>query len=286
MKREIEGASADVRARRYTAESNGEISGVAREEITRLLALRHQDPHSILGIHLTDRGVIVRAYQPGASAVFLLIDDDDRHPMLRHETGLFDLLLKDHQEAFKYRLEVHYPDGGVFTLRQPYAFLPTLGDLDLHLWSEGSRERAWERLALVNARSRAFRALRSPYGRRTPPVSASSGFQWDRSKHFERERHCSHAYCAHKKTATSPASGFYRCLQLFAGRVNRLSTRSIGRFSTPRGSLWRQQQGQRPGVYSRIRQLRTVSILTDARATTTRSRMARGTKRGMMAEYS
>jgi hypothetical protein len=169
---------------------------------------------------------------------------------------------------------------------RPIALLPTLGVLDLHLWSEGSRERAWERLALVNARSRAFRALRSPYGRRTPPVSASSGFQWDRSKHFERERHCSHAYCAHKKTATSPASGFYRCLQLFAGRVNRLSTRSIGRFSTPRGSLWRQQQGPRPGVYSRIRQLRTVSILTDARATTTRSRMARGTKRGMMAEYS
>ena len=146
MKREIEAASADVRARRSTAESNGEISGVAREEITRLLSLRHQDPHSILGIHPTDRGVIVRAYRPEAKAIFLLIDDGDRRPMLRHETGLFDLLLKDRQRVFRYRLEVHYPDGGVFTLRQPYAFLPTLGDLDLHLWSEGSHERAWERL--------------------------------------------------------------------------------------------------------------------------------------------
>ena len=73
-------------------------------------------------------------------------DDGDRRPMLRHETGLFDLLLKDRREVFKYRLEVHYPGGGVFTLRQPYAFLPTLGDLDLHLWSEGKHERAWERL--------------------------------------------------------------------------------------------------------------------------------------------
>src|SRR3984957_1549390 len=145
-KREIEAASAKAQARTSTAESNGEISGVAREDIARLLALRHQDPHSILGIHPTEHGVIVRAYHPEAEAVFLLIDDGDRRSMVRHETGLFDLLLKDRREVFKYRLEVHSAGGGVFMVRQPYAFLPTLGDLDLHLWSEGSHERAWERL--------------------------------------------------------------------------------------------------------------------------------------------
>src|SRR3984957_16753540 len=145
-KREIEAASAKAQARTSTAESNGEISGVAREDIARLLALRHQDPHSILGAHPTDHGVVVRAYRPDAEAVFLLIGDGDRLPMLRHEPGIFDLLVKDRQHVFKYHLEVHYPDGGVFTFRQPYAFLPTLGDLDLHLWSEGSHERAWERL--------------------------------------------------------------------------------------------------------------------------------------------
>jgi 1,4-alpha-glucan branching enzyme len=146
MKREIDATSVDVRGRNSTAEFSGEISGVAREEITRLLALRHQDPHSILGIHPTDRGVIVRAYRPDAEAVFLLIDKGDCRPMVCHATGLFDLFLKDRREVFKYRVEVHYPGGGVFTLREPYAFLPTLGDLDLHLWSEGSHERAWERL--------------------------------------------------------------------------------------------------------------------------------------------
>ena len=145
-KREIEAASAKARTRRSTVEPNGEISGVAREDITRLLALRHQDPHSILGAHPTDRGVVVRAYRPDAEAVFLLIDDGGRRPMVRHEPGLFDLLVEDRQDVFKYQLEVHYPDGEVFTFRHPYAFLPTLGDLDLHLWSEGSHERAWERL--------------------------------------------------------------------------------------------------------------------------------------------
>jgi 1,4-alpha-glucan branching enzyme len=146
MKREIESVSADVRTNKSTTEANREISGIGREEITRLLALRHQDPHSILGIHPTEHGVIVRAYRPDAEAVFLLIDDGERRPMIRHETGLFDLFLEDRQKVFGYRLEVHYRDSSVSTMRHSYAFMPTLGDLDIHLWSEGSHERAWERL--------------------------------------------------------------------------------------------------------------------------------------------
>src|ERR1700722_17185040 len=145
-KREIKAAYAKAQTRRSTVEPKGEISGRGRADIARLLPLRHQDPPSILGAHPTDRGVVVRAYRPDAEAVFLLIDDGDRRPMVRHEPGIFDLLVKDRRDVFKYHLEVHYPDGGVFTFRQPYAFLPTLGDLDLHLWSEGSHERAWERL--------------------------------------------------------------------------------------------------------------------------------------------
>jgi hypothetical protein len=70
MKGEIETDPFDARALRSGAESHDEISGVLREEIVRLLALRHQDPHSILGIHPTDRGVIVRAYRPDAEEVY------------------------------------------------------------------------------------------------------------------------------------------------------------------------------------------------------------------------
>ena len=39
-----------------------------------------------------------------------------------------------------------YPDGNVYTLRDPYAFAPTLGDLDLHLVGEGRHEELYERL--------------------------------------------------------------------------------------------------------------------------------------------
>ena len=127
-------------------EVNGEILGVARDEVARLLSLRHPDPHSILGAHVTDRGVVVRSFRPDAEAITLIADDGARYPMAAHGNGLFDLLIEDRREVFKYRLEVHYPGNQVFTFRQHYSFLPTIGPLDEHLWAEGSHERAWERM--------------------------------------------------------------------------------------------------------------------------------------------
>ena len=43
-----------------------------------------------------------------------------------------------------YELEVAYAGGDTFTLRDPYAFLPTLGELDLHLAGEGRHEALYE----------------------------------------------------------------------------------------------------------------------------------------------
>jgi 1,4-alpha-glucan branching enzyme len=50
------------------------------------------------------------------------------------------------REVPPYMIEVSYPDGNVFTLRDPYAFLPTLGDHDLHFVGEGTHRRVWDRL--------------------------------------------------------------------------------------------------------------------------------------------
>ena len=53
--------------------SDRAVSNIPAEELKRLLALRHHDPHSILGAHLTDRGVIVRAYRPDAQKIFVIV---------------------------------------------------------------------------------------------------------------------------------------------------------------------------------------------------------------------
>ena len=45
-----------------------------------------------------------------------------------------------------YWLEVHSANGSAFTLKDPYAFLPTLGEHDLHFVGEGTHRRLWDRL--------------------------------------------------------------------------------------------------------------------------------------------
>ncbi|HTY53801.1 MAG TPA: 1,4-alpha-glucan branching protein GlgB [Candidatus Binataceae bacterium] len=123
------------------------VSKIPAEQLKLLLELRHKDPHSILGAHPTERGVIVRAYRPDAERIMLLIDGEAPRAMVeRPEPGLFEILVTDRRQVFPYRIEVHYADDEVVTLRQPYSFAPTLGELDLHLWAEQKHQRIWDKL--------------------------------------------------------------------------------------------------------------------------------------------
>ncbi|MBN2369990.1 MAG: 1,4-alpha-glucan branching protein GlgB [Vicinamibacteria bacterium] len=127
--------------------SSNHFSRPAPEEIERLLRLTHHDPHSVLGAHPMEQGVVVRAYRPEAERVTLLAESAAPREMRRfHAAGLFETLVEGAREVFSYRLEARYPDGSVFMLDDPYRFLPTLGDLDLHLTAEGRHEQLYEKL--------------------------------------------------------------------------------------------------------------------------------------------
>jgi 1,4-alpha-glucan branching enzyme len=105
------------------------------------------NPHATLGAHADDRGVVVRAFRPEAASV--LVKPAGRDPVEMRPTdepGLFEGFIEDADLPLSYELEVAYPDGNVFTLKDPYAFPPTIGDLDLHLAGEGRHERLHERL--------------------------------------------------------------------------------------------------------------------------------------------
>jgi 1,4-alpha-glucan branching enzyme len=124
----------------------GEYPTVARAQVERLLALRMQDPHAVLGAHPTPRGVVVRAFRPEAERVELLVEGEGAREMVRtHPGGFFELVLAGRQQLFPYRLRVHYP-GGVFTHLDPYAFMPTFGPLDEHLFNEGRHWNIYEKL--------------------------------------------------------------------------------------------------------------------------------------------
>ncbi len=102
------------------------------------------DPHAVLGAHQADGGVVVRTYRPDAEAVRIQPAGVDAE--LKDPEGLWEALLPGAKLPLEYELEIAYPDGNTFTLRDPYAFLPTLGELDVHLALEGRHEQLYERL--------------------------------------------------------------------------------------------------------------------------------------------
>src|SRR3954447_945546 len=103
------------------------------------------DPHRVLGAHeADDGGVVVRAYRPEAKTV--RVQPANVEAELKDPSGLWEALLPKAKLPLAYELEVEYPDGSTYTLRDPYSFLPTLGDLDIHLAMEGRHEELYERL--------------------------------------------------------------------------------------------------------------------------------------------
>ena len=88
------------------------------DEIERLLALVHRDPHAILGAHPGASGVAVRVFRPEAERVVALPDGGEPVELARrHPAGFFEGLLAVRGETFAYRCEVHYPGGAEYTGR-------------------------------------------------------------------------------------------------------------------------------------------------------------------------
>jgi len=135
--------------------NQGNISDMLRppvgEEVERLVAGECSDPHGILGGHPLDRAeppaVIIRAFHPDAAGAELFLDGGDRFSMiLIHKGGLFAVAVKDRQWPFPYAIRFSFAGGAIWERGDPYAFLPTLGDLDLYLHGEGTHMRLYEGL--------------------------------------------------------------------------------------------------------------------------------------------
>ena len=117
------------------------------EDLERLVARDHHDPHAVLGAHPTRGGVVVRAFRPGAEAIVAHPDGSAPVRLRRvHTHGVFAGRIRNATLPLRYELEVIYPGGVTVRASDPYAFSPTLGELDLHLAAEGRHEQLYERL--------------------------------------------------------------------------------------------------------------------------------------------
>jgi 1,4-alpha-glucan branching enzyme len=120
---------------------------VATAELDALARREHAQPHSILGAHAGPGGVTVRVLRPGALKVSVKPSKGkavELEPI--HPAGIFEGTLAGAELPLRYKVRVDYGEAGKFTLEDPYAFTPTLGELDLHLIGEGRHEELWDKL--------------------------------------------------------------------------------------------------------------------------------------------
>lgn len=107
-------------------------------------------PHDVLGPHLHDGALTIRTIRRLADEVFIETKDG-RTPAEHEHNGVWRAVLET-DSVPDYRIVAVY--GGIEdTTDHPYRFLPTVGEMDMYLFSEGRHERLWD---LLGAHVRSF----------------------------------------------------------------------------------------------------------------------------------
>ncbi|NKY89106.1 1,4-alpha-glucan branching protein GlgB [Nocardia veterana] len=128
-----------------------------RRDLMLLAAGTHTDPHTVLGAHPHPDGTVIRTLRPHADSVAARIGGVD-HPLLPVGHGVFEGVVGYH-DLWDYRLLVSYPGSRTVLTADGYRFLPTVGELDLHLLGEGRHQRLWE---VLGAHPREYTTLDGP----------------------------------------------------------------------------------------------------------------------------
>ena len=144
---------------------------VSTTELDLLVSGEHGDPHTILGPHVENDVVTVRVLRPLAESV-TVVAGGARTPLRHEHAGVWAGELGT-AEVPDYRVEVVYDGHEPVTHDDPYRYLPTLGDTDLHLVNEGRHERLWTSSAHTSARSPAESP--APPSRSGRPTRAACG---------------------------------------------------------------------------------------------------------------
>jgi 1,4-alpha-glucan branching enzyme len=119
--------------------SSAEEASIAFELLTD--SCRH-DPHRVLGIHTLASGMsVIRVYRPGAERVHIELSGYIIEMHRVHPGGLFEAPVPSTVGPLEYRV---YHASGLHA-HDPYAFWPTLGELDLHLLACGNHYEMYRR---------------------------------------------------------------------------------------------------------------------------------------------
>src|SRR5512138_1160761 len=125
---------------------------LTQEELKSLVEVRNRSPHQLLGMHqLGDgAGLVARALLPNAAKAEIQPVHEKDKPVIKlkriPKTDLFEGTVKGVDRVYAYDLVVTDQSGKTVRTRDPYSFLPTLGEGDLYLFGKGDERRIYDKL--------------------------------------------------------------------------------------------------------------------------------------------
>jgi 1,4-alpha-glucan branching enzyme len=112
-------------------------------QISHLVQGIHHDPHTVLGLHDDGKGhKVIRLWRPNAEIFYLEVFGEKVQPRKVADAGLFEYTVPNHTTANDYLV---YHQNGLLA-HDPYAFWPTLGEVDQYLFGKGVHYQLYQAL--------------------------------------------------------------------------------------------------------------------------------------------
>lgn len=125
---------------------------LSQDELRSLVEVRNGVPHQLLGMHPLGgtAGVVARALLPDAETVEVHPVHEKNKPIIKLKriprTDVFEGSTDQATSVYAYDLVIRSKKGETRRTRDPYSFLPTLGEGDLYLFGKGDERRIYEKL--------------------------------------------------------------------------------------------------------------------------------------------
>ncbi|MDB6131131.1 MAG: 1,4-alpha-glucan branching enzyme [Verrucomicrobiales bacterium] len=164
---------------------------LSQAELESLVHVQHRSPHQLLGMHpLGDgTGVVVRAFMPEAAEVSIRPCHEKDKPSFAlkkiHDSGIFEGSTEKAVKVYAYDLLVKTHGGHKLETRDPYSFLPSLGETDLYLFGQGNERWIYNKLGahlrVIDGLNGTTFAVWAPNAQRVSVVGSFNN--WDGRRH-------------------------------------------------------------------------------------------------------
>ncbi len=166
-----------------------DLLNVPTDELRTFLAAAHGDPFRVLGPHRVGGDLVIRVFRPDAKSLAIASGGSAFPAEKLHADGFFQAVVPGADRTCDYKLSITRWDGSEELARDPYCYGTLMGDVDLHLFSEGQHWELYEKfgahLREIDGGRGVYFAVWAPNAQRVSVVGDFNG--WDGRVHPMRK---------------------------------------------------------------------------------------------------